>query len=440
MTVKPMGFRSLLSEPRQIVIPLFQRTYCWSDAQIQGWWNDVMSPTTSLGYHITGKVIFKERDGLLVCIDGQQRSTTTSLLLATLRDAALELVRGGDAASSSIVDELDAVLFKDPRRVYAWAADQARGGEQRIHDGNGQPFGTPSLVPSFEDRVPFFRAITEGILKEAYRKAGRTPEADAGEGNTEPASVQSRAKAIFERQLRDALRRTGAAPGAFLAQLARTALDVMGITFCEILNDVDLPQVFLWFQEKSLFSMGALLHNPAPGLPFRAADLLRNLVLAPSMRLPLEEQEMLYRQLWLEPFERANGGSTKLDPIFDAFLAEKADLHRASRHVSGLEQFVTSFLNSAVGASVAQKTDLSGAVRYARLLSFAEAAELRAGSPAAKGTPVALSQETCDWLIGALVDFADKWRKGIPPVPPVPAFCNARDKLRRIQVPETCSE
>ena len=38
----------------------------------------------------------------------------------------------------------------------------------------------------------------------------------------------------------------------------------------EILNDVDLAQVFLWFQEKSLFGMGALLHNPNPGACVRA--------------------------------------------------------------------------------------------------------------------------------------------------------------------------
>ena len=174
MSVKPMAFRTLLSEPRQIVIPLFQRTYCWSDEQISGWWKDILMPTTSLGYHQTGKAIFKERDGLLVCIDGQQRCTTASLLLATLRDAALKLLREGDACARALVDELDALLFKDPSRVYTWAERQAQGCKEEVHDGSVQPFGAAILTPSFEDRVPFFRALTEGILTDARLKAGVT--------------------------------------------------------------------------------------------------------------------------------------------------------------------------------------------------------------------------------------------------------------------------
>ena len=368
-----------------------------------------MRPNPSLGYHLTGKAIFKERDGVLICIDGQQRSTTVSLMVAALRDAALELVRQGNTWMATFVAELDALLFRDPRQVYAWADGQVQGRrKEEINDGSAQAFGVPILMPSFEDRIPFFRAITEGILRHAYLKAGKAPESDKSDLR---GSVQSRAKGVFDKQLYGALslQKGATARREFLAGLVRTALDVMAITFCEILNDIDFPQVFLWFQEKSLFSMGALLHNPAPGVAFRAADLLRNLMLAPSMRLSLQEQEILYRQRWLEPFERANGGSSRLDPILEAFIEEKMDPRRLNRHVSDLEKFAESFLNSTAGSMVAQKSDVSGVITYARLLSFAEAYQLKAEGrqlPAGESS-VALSQETCDQLITMLVDFAN---------------------------------
>ena len=382
-------------------------------------------PRPSLGHHLTGKAVFKQINGRLVCIDGQQRTTTTSLFLAALRDAALEQVRAGDPTPSALVEEVDLLLFRDPPRVYAWADEHAQARGEQIHDGSDQPFGVPLLLPSFEDRVPFFEAITKGILEEAYLKAGKAQQAAGTEEAASKSSLQSRAKGFFDKQLRRSLRRhrTHKAQRELLAALARTALDIMAITFCEILNEIDLPQVFLWFQEKSLFSMGALLHNPAPGLPFRAADLLRNLVLAPSMRLPMEEQERLYREAWLQPFERANGGSSKLDPILEAFLVEKMD-RRTHRHVCSLEQFAVAFLSSPAGTMVSQKTDLAGVLRYARLMSFAESCELRREGQqlSMKETPIALSQETCDQVISMLISFANKQRRGVPPVP---EFCAA---------------
>jgi hypothetical protein len=75
-----------------IYIPLFQRTYCWVD-QIDGWWRDVVGVSDE---HRVGKVILKRShqydDGrAIVCIDGQQRITTQSLLLAAIRDSLLNI-------------------------------------------------------------------------------------------------------------------------------------------------------------------------------------------------------------------------------------------------------------------------------------------------------------------------------------------------------------
>ena len=55
----------------------------------------------------------------------------------------------------------------------------------------------------------------------------------------------------------------------FYQELLRQQLDLMGLTYVEILNDINLPQVFLWLQEKSLMGEAALVFNPAPGTDCR---------------------------------------------------------------------------------------------------------------------------------------------------------------------------
>ena len=80
-----------------------------------------------------------------------------------------------------------------------------------------------------------------------------------------------------------------------LADLAHLALEKMGLTLVEILNEINMAQVFLWLQEKSLFGQGALLHNPTPGVDFSGADLIRNLILVSVMDQSLSYQAQFYR-------------------------------------------------------------------------------------------------------------------------------------------------
>merc|ERR1712126_101625 len=89
----------------------------------------------------------------------------------------------------------------------------------------------------------------------------------------------------------------------FYTELAHKQLDLMGLTFCEILNEINLSQVFLWLQEKSLLGEGALVFNPAPGLFFTAVDMIRNVLLSPIMSKTMAEQEKLFLSLWSDPVE-----------------------------------------------------------------------------------------------------------------------------------------
>ena len=89
-------FGDFLKCRQRIVIPIFQRRYCWDDKRVFDWWKDVCNGSRDhLGLHNSGNVVVKKlvenSTEFFVCIDGQQRLTTTLLLCAALRDAMLDL-------------------------------------------------------------------------------------------------------------------------------------------------------------------------------------------------------------------------------------------------------------------------------------------------------------------------------------------------------------
>ena len=82
-----------LKKSPQFIIPIYQRTYSWSEVQCQQLWNDVLraGSNDSIGGHFIGSVVYIEQ-GLyqvssqspLLVIDGQQRLTTAMLMLEAL--------------------------------------------------------------------------------------------------------------------------------------------------------------------------------------------------------------------------------------------------------------------------------------------------------------------------------------------------------------------
>lgn len=85
-----------LRKSAQFIIPIYQRTYSWTDKQCEQLWNDIVraGSDTSVSGHFVGSVVYVEK-GLyshssipqLLVIDGQQRMTTVSLLIAALGEA-----------------------------------------------------------------------------------------------------------------------------------------------------------------------------------------------------------------------------------------------------------------------------------------------------------------------------------------------------------------
>lgn len=87
-------FTKIINGTTQFVIPVFQRDYSWAEAECEQLWKDIIqigTDHTDRG-HFLGSVVYvatgDSSAGFTrwLLIDGQQRVTTLTLLLAVLRD------------------------------------------------------------------------------------------------------------------------------------------------------------------------------------------------------------------------------------------------------------------------------------------------------------------------------------------------------------------
>jgi uncharacterized protein with ParB-like and HNH nuclease domain/predicted transport protein len=93
MKATEANFLAFLKKSPQFVIPIYQRTYSWTSKECRQLWDDIVRAGTSdaISVHFIGSIVYIE-SGLsqvshqapLLVIDGQQRLTTATLLLAAL--------------------------------------------------------------------------------------------------------------------------------------------------------------------------------------------------------------------------------------------------------------------------------------------------------------------------------------------------------------------
>jgi uncharacterized protein with ParB-like and HNH nuclease domain/predicted transport protein len=84
---------TLLKKTPQFVVPIYQRLYSWNQPECSQLWNDIIraGAHSTLGAHFTGSIVYVTKNAATVTaaepsliIDGQQRVTTVSIILAAL--------------------------------------------------------------------------------------------------------------------------------------------------------------------------------------------------------------------------------------------------------------------------------------------------------------------------------------------------------------------
>lgn len=92
-----------LSKSPQFVIPIYQRTYSWTERECRQLWDDILRTGTDskISAHFVGSIVYIEKgiyqissQSPLLVIDGQQRLTTLTLLLTALASALEQLPDG----------------------------------------------------------------------------------------------------------------------------------------------------------------------------------------------------------------------------------------------------------------------------------------------------------------------------------------------------------
>lgn len=95
MKATSANFLTVIKGPKQFVIPIYQRTYSWQIAQCSKLLNDILriSKDPSIPGHFIGSVVYFQESihaiadvPKFLVIDGQQRLTTISLLIAALAE------------------------------------------------------------------------------------------------------------------------------------------------------------------------------------------------------------------------------------------------------------------------------------------------------------------------------------------------------------------
>lgn len=284
--IKPMkatetNFLKFLQQPKQLVIPIYQRTYSWTLKQCEQLWHDItrtaLDQTTS--GHFIGSVVYIER-GLyqissvpqLLVIDGQQRLTTLSLLLTALGKAIKE---SGEDLETSRRKIDNYFLFNNEEK-----------GEARY-----------KLLLTQSDRETFIRliesrelpAVTSKRLVENYQ--------------------------YFENQIRKSTDLISLYLGISKLIIVDIALD----------REHDNPQLIF----ESLNSTG---------LDLSQADMIRNYVL---MGLEPKEQEEIYNHYWY-PMEQSFLLVSKTD-LFDRFIRDYLTLKSKLGAIPNIRDVYNSF-------------------------------------------------------------------------------------------------
>lgn len=175
-------FTNIINGTSQFVVPVFQRDYIWQpDTQCAQLWRDVLRAASGEGGHFLGSIVYIATGDSLagftrwLLIDGQQRLTTLTLLLAALRDHIRNngWIVGEDDPTPK---RIDAYFLKNVQEE----GDREQKLVLRRRDQttlravlDGKEFPQDASEPIVENYNYFREQLVEANPSEVYRGIGR---------------------------------------------------------------------------------------------------------------------------------------------------------------------------------------------------------------------------------------------------------------------------
>lgn len=247
---------ALLKVSTQFVVPIYQRVYSWQESECAQLWSDIVRAggNDKLGAHFTGSIVYVAKDEGTntsaepdLIIDGQQRVTTVTLLLAAL---AARL----DALPDGMREPIDGFSPRKIRNRYLLNDDEEGEKQFKLILSQGDKSALISILQMVESVPDSSTRVIDN-----YR--------------------------FFVERLAD--------PSLDLAVVCR-GLDKLVVVDVTLTRNVDNPQLVF----EAMNSTGKKLSQ---------ADLIRNFVL---MDLSPKAQEKLYTAYW-RPMELEFAGSAE---------------------------------------------------------------------------------------------------------------------------------
>lgn len=247
MQAKETKLQDIIEGTKQYVIPLFQRTYSWTQKEWDVLWNDLveLSEMENPRTHFIGSIVnmptvsVPEGVAKYLLIDGQQRLTTIFIILTLLRNKARE------SQNLRFADEINNTL----------------------------------LVNQYKDGVDYYKLMPTQVDREIYQNLIN------GKSN-ETENQISRAYIFFEKKFKQ----TEIEPEK-LKKIITSYFSVVSI----VLDTDDNP--YLVFESLN-----------AKGRPLTQADLIRNYFF---MRIHIAKQDEVYNTYWFPMQKALNDDMTE---------------------------------------------------------------------------------------------------------------------------------
>lgn len=288
MQAKETKLQDIIEGTKQYVIPLFQRTYSWTNKEWDVLWKDLieLSETENPRSHFIGSIVnmptvsVPEGVAKFLLIDGQQRLTTIFILLTLLRNKARE------AQNHEFAEEINNTLLVNP----------------------------------YKKDNDFFKLMPTQVDRDIYKNFinGKSNETD---------NQLSRAYNFFEKKLRQV-----PLEHEKLKKIITSYFSVVSI----VLDTDDNP--YLVFESLN-----------AKGRPLTQADLIRNYFF---MRIHIDNQDEVYSNYWqpmqtalndslteyIRHFLMRDGSIIKQNDVYYA-LKEKVSTTNAIDYLKELQKY-----------------------------------------------------------------------------------------------------